>query len=63
LLFDCIINVLGIYSSGLSILNKFKFKMTEDTLDLFEEKSDEELHTQKAEELGVSLEYYLMEFV
>lgn len=37
--------------------------MTEDTLDLFEEKADEELYTQKAEELGVSLEYYLMEFV
>jgi hypothetical protein len=53
LLFDCLIQVLRIYSSGLSLLNKVKFKMTNDTL----------LYTQKAEELGVSLEYYLMEFV
>lgn len=61
MLFDFLIRVLGIYSSGLSLLNKSK--MTEDTLNLFEEKADEELYTQKAEELGVSLEYYLMEFV
>jgi hypothetical protein len=53
LLFDCLIQVLRIYSSGLSLLNKVKFKMTNDTL----------LYTQKAEELGVSLDYYLMEFV
>ena len=53
LLFDCLIQVLRIYSSGLELLNKVKFKMTNDTL----------LYTQKAEELGVSLDYYLMEFV
>jgi hypothetical protein len=56
LLFNCLIQVLGIYSSGLSLLNKVKFKMTNDTVDT-------ELYTQKAEELGVSLDYYLMEFV
>lgn len=56
LLFDCLIQVLGIYSSGLSLLNKVNGIMTNDTV-------DNELYTQKAEELGVSLDYYLMEFV
>lgn len=37
--------------------------MEESTLDLFDDKSDEEAYSQKAEELGVTLEYYLMEFI
>jgi hypothetical protein len=56
LLFDCLIQVLGIYSSGLSLIDNIKSKMNKDTVDT-------ELYTQKAEELGVSLDYYLMEFV
>jgi hypothetical protein len=56
LLFDCLIQVLRIYSSGLSLIDNIKSKMTKDTVDT-------ELYTQKAEELGVSLDYYLMEFV
>lgn len=58
------VKVLEIYSSGLSLVYKNKSRlMTDSTLDLFEEKSDEEAYSEKAEELGVSLEYYLMEFV
>lgn len=37
--------------------------MNDSTLDLFEDKSDEENYSELAEELGVSLEYYIMEFV
>lgn len=62
LLPDFLIKVLEIYSLGLSIIPKPKLQMTESSLDMFEEKSDEELLTEKAEELGVTLEYYIMEF-
>lgn len=54
-MFDFLITVLKIYSSGLS----FFLKMNE----TYEERTDEEIYSEKAEELGVSLEYYLMEFV
>jgi len=61
---DILIKVLEIYSLGLSSFRKSKSKkMNESSLDLFEEKSDEELLTEKAEELGVSLAYYIMEFL
>jgi len=32
-------------------------------IDINEERTDEEIYSEKAEELGVSLLYYLMEFV
>lgn len=61
---EFLIKVLEIYSLGLSSFRKSKSKqMSESSLDLFEEKSDEELLTEKAEELGVTLEYYIMEFL
>lgn len=61
---EFLIKVLEIYSLGLSSFHKSKPKqMSESSLDLFEEKSDEELLTEKAEELGVTLEYYIMEFL
>lgn len=61
---EFLIKVLEIYSLGLSSFRKSKPKqMSESSLDLFEEKSDEELLTEKAEELGVTLEYYIMEFL
>lgn len=61
---EFLIKVLEIYSLGLSSFRKSKPKqMSETSLDLFEEKSDEELLTEKAEELGVTLEYYIMEFI
>lgn len=37
--------------------------MEDNTLDFVEELTDEEIYSELAEELGVSLEYYLMEFV
>jgi hypothetical protein len=61
--FEFLIKVLEIYSSGLSFFNKFT-KMNEDNPYIYlDEQTDEEIYSQLAEELGVSLEYYLMEFV
>jgi len=56
--FDIIIKVLETYSLGLSFFNHHK-----QNLSMHSEKTEEEIYSEKAEELGVSLEYYLMEFV
>lgn len=62
-MFEFFIRVLKIYSSGPSFIEKIKLMNQDNPLIYLDEQTDEEIYSQLADELGVSLEYYLMEFV